>query len=167
MLRDVPLLSWPGICSTFRCTEHKSPGICSIFRRTEHNNPGICSTFRCTEQNIFKIKTSGTAFTQHSQQEYSRPDPCSVDFAKLPNSDLNFAVDFWVDFSSCFSKEKGPQKSTAKNPLQNSPGNSVGKIPLGFLQKPFLEKYDSDGPILVCRFISEKLEKAGTVDFKT
>ena len=28
---------------------------------------------------------------------------------------------------------------TLKNPLQNSPGNSVGDIPLGFLQKPFLE----------------------------
>ena len=27
----------------------------------------------------------------------TRPDPCSVDVAaKLPNSDLNFAVDFWM-----------------------------------------------------------------------
>ena len=34
--------------------------------------------------------------------------------AKLPDSDLNFAVDFWVDFSSCFLKEKGPEKSTNK-----------------------------------------------------
>ena len=30
--------------------------------------------------------------------------------AKLPNSDLNFALDCSVDYSSCFSKEKGPNK---------------------------------------------------------
>ena len=30
--------------------------------------------------------------------------------AKLPNSDLNFAVDFLVDFFLLFSKEKGPKK---------------------------------------------------------
>ena len=53
-----------------------------------------------------------------------------ISAAKLPNSDLNFAVDFGVDFSSCFSKEKGPTKSP-----QNSPRNLFGKIHLGFLQK--------------------------------
>ena len=61
--------------------------------------------------------------------------------AKLPNSDLNFAVDFLVDFfPPIFSKEKGPKKSTKKNPPQNSPGTLFGKIPLGFLQRPFLEQ---------------------------
>ena len=39
--------------------------------------------------------------------------------AKLPNSDLNFAVDFWVDFFLLFlSKEKGPKKSTKKSPAK-------------------------------------------------
>ena len=37
--------------------------------------------------------------------------------AKLPNSDLNFAVDFLVDFP-LFSKEKGPKKSTKKSPAE-------------------------------------------------
>ena len=32
--------------------------------------------------------------------------------AKLPNSDLDFALDVWVDFFSCFdSHERGPKKS--------------------------------------------------------
>ena len=66
--------------------------------------------------------------------------------AKLPNSDLNFALDFWVDFLLLFSyKEKGP-KNPPKNPPQNSPGNSVGKIPLRFLQKPCLEKFPPSFP---------------------
>ena len=38
--------------------------------------------------------------------------------AKLPNSDLNFAVDFVFYFSSFFSKEKGPKKSTKKSPAK-------------------------------------------------
>ena len=55
--------------------------------------------------------------------------------AKLPNSDLNF----WVIFILLLlSKEKGPKKSK-KLSLQNSPGTLLGKIPLGFLQKPFLD----------------------------
>ena len=58
--------------------------------------------------------------------------------AKLPNSDLNFAVDFWGIFSSCFSKEKA-QKIPPENPPQNSPRVLIRKIPLGFLQRPFLE----------------------------
>ena len=60
--------------------------------------------------------------------------------AKLPNSNLNFAVDVGVDlFLLFFSKEKGPKKYPPKNPPQNSPGNSARKIPLGFLQKPILD----------------------------
>ena len=58
---------------------------------------------------------------------------------KLPNSDLKIAVDFWVDFLVLFFPRKKARKNPPKNPRQFSPGNSVGKIPLGFLQKPFLE----------------------------
>ena len=36
------------------------------------------------------------------------------------------------------------RKNPPKNPRQNSPGNSFGKIPLGFLQKPFLEKFTEE-----------------------
>ena len=54
--------------------------------------------------------------------------------AKLPNSDLNFAVDSWVDFFDLFlPRKKAPPKNT-----KNSPRVLVGRIPLGFLQKPFL-----------------------------
>ena len=60
--------------------------------------------------------------------------------AKLPNSDLNFAVDFLVDFFLLFFPRKKARKNPPKNPPQNSPGTSFGKIPLGFLQKPSLEK---------------------------
>ena len=64
-----------------------------------------------------------------------------MDFGrKLPNSDLNFAVDFLVDFSSCFFPRKKSRKNPPKNPPQNSPGTLFGKIPHGFLQNPFLEK---------------------------
>ena len=39
--------------------------------------------------------------------------------AKLPNSDLNFGVDFWGDFFLLFfSKAKGPKKSTKKSPAK-------------------------------------------------
>ena len=70
-----------------------------------------------------------------------------------------FAVDFWVDFFLLFfSKEKDPKKST-KNPPENSPRTLFGKIPLGFLQKPFLTICDCDfgalrssarGPAVAC-----------------
>ena len=59
--------------------------------------------------------------------------------AKLPNSELNFALDFFGgSFPSNFSKEKGQKKSTKKSP-QNSPGTLFEKFPSDFLQKPFLE----------------------------
>ena len=48
--------------------------------------------------------------------------------AKLPNSDLNFAVDFCVDFFVLFFPRKEAQKYPPKNPPQNTPGNLVGKI---------------------------------------
>ena len=40
--------------------------------------------------------------------------------AKLPNSDLNLAVDFYGGFFPpvFFSKEKGPKKSTKKSPAK-------------------------------------------------
>ena len=60
---------------------------------------------------------------------------------KLPNSDLNFAVDFWVDFIGLFfSNEKGPKKDTKKSPAKFTQ-EFVRKIPLGFLQKPFLDNF--------------------------
>ena len=62
---------------------------------------------------------------------------------KLPNSDLNFAVDFCVD-SLLFPSKKAP-----KNPPKNPPGNLFGKIPIGFLQKPFLEKFAPESSILL------------------
>ena len=56
---------------------------------------------------------------------------------KLPNSDLNFAVDFRVDFFLCFFSGRKAPKNPPQNPRQGSPGNLFRRIPLGFLQKPF------------------------------
>ena len=49
--------------------------------------------------------------------------------AKLPNSDLNFAVDFLVDFFLLFFPRKKARKNPPKNPPQNSPGTLFGKFP--------------------------------------
>ena len=58
---------------------------------------------------------------------------------KLPNSDSNIAVDFCVDFCLLFfSKEEAP-KTPPKHPPKNSLGSLFAKIPLGFLQRPFLD----------------------------
>ena len=59
--------------------------------------------------------------------------------AMLPNSDLNFAKDFVVDFFLLFFPRKKARKNPPKNPPPNSPRTLLGKIPLGFLQKPFLD----------------------------
>ena len=59
--------------------------------------------------------------------------------ARLPNSELNFAVDFRVDFFLLFFPRKKARKNPPKKPPQNSPGTLFRKIPLGFLQKPFLD----------------------------
>ena len=49
--------------------------------------------------------------------------------AELPNSDLDFAPDFWVDFfPPVFSKEKA-LKNPPKNLPLDSPGYLFGKIP--------------------------------------
>ena len=74
------------------------------------------------------------------RKRFSRPDPCSVDFGReTPKFRFEFCRGFFGGFfPPIFSKKKGPKKST-KNPPQNSPGTLFGKIPLGFLQKPFLE----------------------------
>ena len=70
----------------------------------------------------------------------SRPDSCSVDFGRE-------AAKFWFEFCCgflgwlfvlLFSPRKKAPKNPPRNPPQNSPGNQFGKIPLGFLQKPFL-----------------------------
>ena len=37
---------------------------------------------------------------------------------ELPNSDLNFAVDFWVDVFLSFPRKKAPKKSTEKSPAK-------------------------------------------------
>ena len=53
--------------------------------------------------------------------------------AKLPNSDLNFAVDFLVDFFLLFfSKEKGPKKIHQKIPRKIHPGLCPEKFPSDF-----------------------------------
>ena len=60
-----------------------------------------------------------------------------------------------MDSFLLFSKEdwKKARKNPPKNLPQNSPRNLVGKIPLGFLQKPFLDpltrkvmSHSRDGP---------------------
>ena len=62
--------------------------------------------------------------------------------AKVPDADLNFAVDLWVDFFLLFlPRKKGPKKSTKKIPREIHPGLCSEKIPLGFLQKPFLDSF--------------------------
>ena len=60
--------------------------------------------------------------------------------AKLPNSDLKIAVDFWVDFFLLFLPRKKARKNPPKNPPQNSPRTLSRKIPLVFLQTPSLDK---------------------------
>ena len=60
--------------------------------------------------------------------------------AKLPNSNSNFAGDFWVDFSPVFSKEKDRKNSTKKSP-QNSPRSCSEKFPSDFRRSLFLNFY--------------------------
>ena len=59
----------------------------------------------------------------------------------LPNFDLKLPWIFgWIFFLRFFPREKACKKSsTKKNPRQNSPGTLFRKIPLGLLQKPFLD----------------------------
>ena len=68
--------------------------------------------------------------------------------AKLPNSDLNFAVDFWWILSSYFFQGKRPKKIHQKIPPQNSLRTLFGKIPLGFLQKQGAGNLTFCGPVL-------------------
>ena len=56
--------------------------------------------------------------------------------AKLPNSDLDFAVDFFLLF---FFARKTARKNPSKNPPQNSPGKSVGKFLSDFCRSAFLD----------------------------
>ena len=58
--------------------------------------------------------------------------------AKLRKFDWNFAVDFGVGF--LFFQRKRRPKNLPQNPPLSSPGNLFGKFPLGFLQRPFLDR---------------------------
>ena len=64
--------------------------------------------------------------------------------AKLPNSDLNFAEDFWVDFLLLSCARKGPKKSTKTSLAKVTRKFFRREIPLVFLQKPFLEDFCVD-----------------------
>ena len=60
---------------------------------------------------------------------------------ETPKFRFEFCCEFYGGFlSSCFCQGKRPEKNT-KNPPQNSSGTLVEKILLGFLQKPFLDKF--------------------------
>ena len=96
------------------------------------------------------------AFSQMLQQARSWPSPtlsptenypgrihCRVDLAaRLPNSDLNFAVDFWVDFILLIfqgqrpKKIHLPKKSTAKFTWK-----LVRKNPPDFCRSLFFQKF--------------------------
>ena len=58
--------------------------------------------------------------------------------AKLPNSDLNFAVDFLVDFSSYFFQRKRPEKIHQKIARKIHPGLCSEKFPSDFCRSLFL-----------------------------
>ena len=61
-----------------------------------------------------------------------------VDFGcGTPNSDW---ILLWILSSCVFQGNRPPKISTHTTPPHNSPGNLFGRIPLGFLQKAFLEK---------------------------
>ena len=63
-----------------------------------------------------------------------------MDFAlETPKFRFEFCRGFFGGFFPPFFQGKRPEKSTKKSPA-NSPRTLFGKIPLGFLQKPFLEK---------------------------
>ena len=85
-------------------------------------------------------RTSCSTPESMPRNHYSRPDPFSVDFGReTPKFRFEFCRGFLGGFfPPVFSKEKGP-KNPPKNPPQNSQGTLFGKIPRGFLQKPFLD----------------------------
>ena len=58
--------------------------------------------------------------------------------AKLPNSDLNFAVDVLVDCFLLFFPRRKAQKNPPKNPPRNSPGTCSEKFPSDFCRSLFL-----------------------------
>ena len=57
--------------------------------------------------------------------------------AKLPNSHLNFAVDFLVDFSSLLFPKKKAQKNPPKNPRKIHLGLCSDKFPADFCRSLF------------------------------
>ena len=82
----------------------------------------------CYEKRFFKPR-----FPPKRQIRQGRTLAVWILAAKLPNSDLNFAVDFFVDFFLLFFPRRKARKNPPKNPPQNSPRTLFGKIPLGFL----------------------------------
>ena len=115
-----------------------------IFKDTPHRRrgqgPGRFAFHGARSPRIYSISRFGEKFPALSQ---GRILAVWIFAAKLPNSDLNFAVDFLVDFIHLFSPRKKARKNPPKHPPQNSPGTLFGKIPLGFLQKPFLDTFRS------------------------
>ena len=100
-------------------------------------------TFRCGRPgSLARERPRPEGFLKNFAQKKSRADSCSRDFsaAKLPNSDLNFAVAFRVDCSSVFSKEKGPQKIHPKIHGKIHPGIRSDKFPSDFCRSLLLRK---------------------------
>ena len=76
--------------------------------------------------------------TQRGQYARSQIHTVWILAAKLPNSDLNFAVDFWSIFSSCFFQGERPEKIHQKIPLKIHPGLNWEKFPSDFCRSLFL-----------------------------
>ena len=98
--------------------------------------PGYCTEAGCSSAEVWPC-----APKMYTKVCSSRLDPCSVDFGReTPKFWFEFCRGFWGGFFlQLFSKEKIGGKKPPKIPPQNSPRNLFRKIPLGFLQKPFLE----------------------------
>ena len=69
--------------------------------------------------------------------------------AKLPNSDLNFAVDFWGDFFSYFIQGKRPKKIHKRIHREIHQKVSREKFPLDFCRSLLLTKKSRDGDVFV------------------
>ena len=66
--------------------------------------------------------------------------------AKLLNSDLNFAVDFWVDFLLLFFPRKKAQNNPPKIPRKIHPGLCSEKFPSDFCRSLFLTFWPQKSP---------------------
>ena len=85
-----------------------------------------------------------------ARQYLSRPDPCSVDFGpETPKFRFENCRGFLGGFFPPFFPRKKARKNPPKNPPKNSLGTLFRKIPLGFLQKPFLDIWGFEMPFKV------------------